>query len=1273
MKTPHQRPFVAGLVALLFTATAWGFTPSAQPPESTAVPGNVMLALSVEHPTGLQVSYRDTTYTSTAKYEGYFDNRKCYTYDKTAEVFNPNSAVLTTNRCANDEWSGNLLNWLTMTNLDQFRSVMTGGTRDNFTAKAKSNANYFGDSTARTILIRSFSDRNEYNPIKTLPSNAAVPSDFRGKSVRSGGYGSKFIVSNGTFNNMDTHAIREQSCSEHTGINQLGCFNIRVSVCVMSPAQGVVGNIREANCKARYSGVAKPEGLVQEYAATLRFGAFGYLNQSGNDRNGGVLRSAMKSVGPVAATSTGVIVNPNPEWNTTTGVISVNPDPTDATASNVGNSGLMNYLNKFGYAAGYKGNDPVGEMYYAAQRYLRGYELPASYTSLPTNEPLASAYKDGFPVITGAAHSRGGTRDPIINTCQKNFMLGIGDIYTHEDGQLPGRNNGPTDSDSLNVETLWTHLTTLEGSTAWTGGAGGGTPYMAGLAHWANTNDIRSDLNGKQTISTYWVDVLENGNGVNGMPAAGTQRTQYWLAAKYGGFDTKLTPGDDPKVKIAPADATVEVAWDKNGDGVPDNWFAGSTPTLLKSGLSAAFSKINNEAGAAAASSAAVTSSRQTSSSQIIYAGYNPKDWTGNVRACTPAQTAEQCADSPIWDASNWINSTSTVVATADKLTSATRKIFTSFRNTTTPFAFSSMSFKWASLNDTQKAELNTDSNGENRVEFLRGSRANEGTLFRTRPGNLFGDVVNSGVTYLSGAGTALVGSNYPGHTTYRNSTRTRPPVVYVGGNDGMLHALNGSNGKELFGYIPRSVFGKLKGLSDFNFKHQYFVDSTPMVGDFEKTGSTSASPSWGTMLVGGLGAGGKGFYALDISSQSTFATASESDLAAALPMWEFSDAQDTDLGFTFNEPSINPITGVYRQIAKMADASEPTGVWRVVVGNGYGSLGDGTATGGGKAVLYLLNANTGAASTKLVADATGANGLSSPTPVDTDRDGLMDTVYAGDLKGNMHKFQFSVAAATGSDFVLARPTDTGAAWRYLGKVYTATTTATTLFPASTPEPITTAPSVIPACEGQGWNVMFGTGKLNEDTDYRDNTSRGFYNVVDRSPSSALTVVKNDLAHISPLSEVALADGDVGRTWTPPNLSGKRGWRMTFTGGERVLTNSTLPPDTGAVLFATTQPTGDVCTPGNSGFLMAVNICSGKIGDLVVNGVSVGGLSIDSSGIVKVSNTYTNQDNKQTVVCNQDGCKPTCSDLTDPDCRPPDLLGQSAPRGRYSWREILSK
>ena len=440
----------------------------------------------------------------------------------------------------------------------------------------------------------------------------------------------------------------------------------------------------------------------------------------------------------------------------------------------------------------------------------------------------------------------------------------------------------------------------------------------------------------------------------------------------------------------------MQTSWDKNGDGVPDTWFAGSTPTLLRNGLSSAFENISRDASAGSASSAAVTSSRQTSNSQILYAGYNPKGWSGTVSACTPTQTAAQCANTPVWEASNWFNAATTATYVTTPLTASTRKIITATPPTTTPFA--AMPFQWASLDASQRTILNASGLGTSTLAFLRGDRSGEGTAFRVRNANLLGDIVNSGVTYVAGSGPAYSGSNFAGHAAYRTLNRTRPPVVYVGGNDGMLHAFSGVNGKELFAYVPGLVFPNLPNLSALNFRHRYFVDGTPMVADYE-----TAPGTWGTLLVGGMGGGARGFYALDISGQASFETMSE---AALSPMarWEFSSAQDSDLGYTFNEPSINPLTGAYQQIAKVADdaSANATGVWRVIVGNGYGS-------NNGRAILYILNANTGLPANKLQASNGPNNGLSAPTPVDTDRDGLIDTVYAGDLQGNMHKFQFSV------------------------------------------------------------------------------------------------------------------------------------------------------------------------------------------------------------------------------------------------------------------------
>ena len=1221
-------------------ATAIGaFTPSQQPPDTTAVPGNVVLALSVEFPTATQASYPTANYSFVLRYEGYFDNRKCYAYSTTNEVFTPVSAQnIATGACPGaTEWSGNLLNWLTMSNLDQFRSVLTGGTRDGFSSMSGVHP---GDTTTRTVLIRTFGSQQGSagnNPNRNLiVGTPGMPLTGTDKVARSFGYGSKFLVSDngGNLGNLSL-ANQKETCAATPLPGAAGtssCFHIRVEACVAVPGVGL-----ESNCVTKYSGVPKPEGLIQKYSGDMRFAALGYLNVANGTRNGAVLRSAMKSVGPDAATKVGPVPNTALEWDTSTGVMFSNPDPTDATDSAVPNSGLMNYLNKFGYSGTYETYDNVSELFYASQLYLRGRKAPDEYS----NNLTPASIKDDFPVITGNDLLRGNARDPIINTCQKNYIVGIGDINTHCDGNLPGSNNTncspgtPTDPDGVNVQNLFNTILGYEGiasnGLAGVGGGlnGGKTPYIASLAFWGNTNDIRDDLSGTQNIRTYWVDVLEAWNG--SIAAASLRKTQYWLATKYGGFDTKLVPGDNPNVN--------PLSWDKDNNASPDNWFAGSNPVALRTGLSEVFKSIADDS-AASSSSAAVSSSRQTSSSQTIYAGYSPKDWTGTLSACKPTQTAAECALTPDWEASRWFKTTAPL-AVATPLTDATRKIFTSERTATT---FNKMPFAWASMSTAQKATLDaTDSLGESRLDYLRGKRTDEGAAFRTRGANLLGDIVNSGVTYVAGSGPAYSGANFPGHAAYRSANKARPAVVYVGANDGMLHAFSGANGKELFGYIPGSVFANLPKLTELAFKHTYFVDSTPMVGDFEKS-----SGVWGTLLVGGLGAGGRGFYGLDITSQSSFATATEAALASSVPLWEFTSAQDADVGYTFNEPSIHPISGAFQQVAKVADATEASGVWRVLVGNGYGSTN-------GNAVLFMLNTSTGAANPKLTAYTAGSgpkNGLSTPTPVDVDRDGLIDTVYAGDLLGNMHKFQFAKLNGAGTDFVVAKSAEAGGAWRYLGQVF------------ASGEPITTAPSVVQACDGVGWNVMFGSGKLNEDVDYADTAARGYYNVVDKKPSSSLTVLSTDLANISPLTEISLGGGLVGRQWSAPNLTGKSGWKMPFSAGERVLTNSTIPPDTGAVLFGTTKPTGDVCTPGNSGFLMAVNVCSGKIGNLLVNGIEVGGLGIDSTGIVKVSPTFTNGLNKQTVVCNQDGCKGPGA---------PTFNQSIAPRGRYNWREILTK
>jgi type IV pilus assembly protein PilY1 len=1323
-RQPPQRPsgywpalgraaMLAGAVASL---PAHAFSPLQEPHTTRNTPANVLLALSVEYPTGLQVSYPSANFNPGFRHEGYFDPERCYAYNRTGEYFQtasfPPTVGPSTGSCGlfSDLWSGNLLNWLTATNLDQFRKVMTGGTRDTFSPLKDISP---GDTPEQTILIKSFSDRGphgsnshlQYNGYKFMaPATPGYPrvgfdnNPTWGNArlvARTAGYGTKLLIRRfsseptrtepwlnarfPSFNENNPPDWQKSSCAATTGLDpDISCFNVRVQVCDNTGAKAI-----EPHCNAiSYSGRPKPEGLVQRYADRLRFGAMGYLNHNGNDRNGGVLRAPLRSVGSTKLTAEGLVPNDEPEWDLATGVFRTNPNPQDAAQSAapgvpIPSSGLVNYINRFGYESGYKGQDPSAELYYASLLYLRGKLPPAEYAALPTNANERRRFLDGFPAVTGTDLLAGGPRDPIVNSCQKNFVVGLSDIYTWCDGSLPGSTttggcNPPFSlaGETLNVEQLWGTVQRLEGlpggrnaPNGWVGGDGAhATPYLAGLAHWAHTNDIRPDMQGTQTVRTLWVDMLQNTNNQTSVDAALKLKTPLWLAAKYGGFNKAEVNGNNPN--------TTRSAWDSNGDGIPDSLFAGNSASQLTAGLGTAFAQIAADAGIATASAPVVSQRVEGPDTRVFAASYNPATWRGELRACSTSQTEDACEDAPLWNASDWLRPAGS--GGIAPLSPAQRKLITSWGNGNN---FASMPFVYNRLNADQRIALGGTGRdriliGQDLVDYVRGVRAREDQTLRKRGPHVLGSIVNSNVTYLGRSNDRYSAVDFPDHVAYRNSTSTRPPVLYVGANDGMLHAFSAANGMELFAYIPASVLPRLPTLAAPETTHLYMVDSTPMVGDFQ---NSKDSNRWGTLLVGGLGGGGRGYYALNITQQSNFANMTEAALASALPMWEFGAAQDPDLGFTYNEPAQDSVSGRFLQIAKAAsneeiskkkgskDAVTESGRWVVAVGNGYGSRD-------GKAVLYLLDAATGSVFKKLtVPGLSPNNGLSAPTPLDTDGDGLIDTIYAGDLQGYIHRFSYS--RTVNGQWSLGTPGsregDTG--WRYIGAVFRATDAT------GKPQPITTAVTVGPRCgAANGLALSVGTGKLNEAVDSTDTSPQMFFTFFDRGATTPgktktpLLVNSTQLATVETFQGVTLANGLAIRNWTAPtNTTLTWGWRMPLQDGERVLGNATLPPDTGAVLFGVTRPSGDVCTPGEGGYIVAVDQCSGSTTTLLFDGQLVGGFEVATSGVVKVAPAYRKLDGSLFAGSNQKGKEgggtSSFGTLTD----------NLAPPGRYSWREVL--
>lgn len=554
------------------------------------------------------------------EYLGYFDQNKCYNYSSSDERFNPIGPVnSTTNRTCSSGFSGNFLNWATMTSIDGFRHIMTGGMRST-------------DTTSETVLQRTYINKSvdsyhPWFPVKGIFSNISSVTPFTGSQLFITKYsdtGNPSSIENlrikfGTSPNIDeTNPLLED-------------VTVRVKVC-----DSTIG--LEPNCTAYEDAdgniTYKPTGLIQEFANQMRFSLFTYLNDDDIERQGGVMRARMKDVGPIGSDEEGrKIINLNPEWDEETGIYIDNPDADDATNfGNVSNSGVMNYLNKFG-VNGYKQIDPVGEMFYECLRYYRN--MPPT-TDAVSN--LNAARRDEFPVIIWDP----ATEDPIQQSCQKNYIVGLNDVYAHRDKRVPGTSSiidssgegdqgSPDASDTLDA-TLWTNAV---GQNEYTGPlsgftirgvndiTAGGTVdkgtrtnelgssldlgrtfitgrsnsyYAAGMALWANTNNIRPDLGTDEspvTVQTFFVDSQE----FQGAPTVGPENVLY-LAAKYGGFvdqNDNGVPDLDSEWNQNGNSVTIDNSGNPN-DGttykLPDNYAVASNPQAMEAGLRNAFSRI---------------------------------------------------------------------------------------------------------------------------------------------------------------------------------------------------------------------------------------------------------------------------------------------------------------------------------------------------------------------------------------------------------------------------------------------------------------------------------------------------------------------------------------------------------------------------------------------------------------------------------------------------------------------------------------------------------
>ena len=570
---------------------------------------------------------------------------------------------------------------------------------------------------------------------------------------------------------------------------------------------------------------------------------------------------------------------------------------------------------------------------------------------------------------------------------------------------------------------------------------------------------------------------------ISTVPLAKSLEEPLYYASLFGGFNDNNNDGK-PNY-IAPIAGTFQrTEYDKRNnatgadepDGIPDNYFKVSNPLGLEVGLERTFQSIAEKTSRTAVSSA---STRVRANNKIYEAKFNTDDWSGDVEARLTNANGQYAGTA--WNAANQLG-----LATDQN----TRKIITISDATRGGTAF-----RWGALTATQQAALNTlpagsDARGEERLRYLRGEGVNEGLTtgkFRLRGVTKLGDIANSNPVYVGKPAAGFINKSY---AAFANVART--PMVYVGANDGMLHGFNADTGAEVFAYVPSKAYkpangnsySKLSGLTQQGYVHTPIVDGQIAVQDLQVGGV------WKSHLVAGLGKGGQGVFSLDVTDPSAFSEGN----AANIVRWEFTDADDAAMGYVFADPVIRKM---------------PNGKWAALVSSGYNaSEPDGRANANGRAYLFVLfmDGPTGAGGTWVEGSdyvkieipegtPTDPNGLGGVATWDVEADGFTDYAYAGDIKGNMWRIPFRGTSPS---------------------TWTQTANINKLFIASAgglTQPITAAPRLV---DGPGYNgvmVLFGTGKLLEQSDLTATQYRtqAMYGLLDKLAVNSATINRADL------------------------------------------------------------------------------------------------------------------------------------------------------------------
>lgn len=726
--------------------------------------------------------------------------------------------------------------------------------------------------------------------------------------------------------------------------------------------------------------------------------------------------------------------------------------------------------------------------------------------------------------------------DPVQFSCQKNFAILATDGYWNDSYSGVGDTDGAAGVTRPSLDALKTPQTLADVAYHYyhtdLRTSCGATDLCTNNVAPSGVNTAVDDTAQHQHMTTFTI-----GLGVDGTltydPAYKTSTSGDYFNIKQGTRDWPKPASNQPE--------TIDDLWHAavNGRGT---YFSTQNPSALESGLRKALSSIDSASGSGAA--AATSNLQPTTGDNYIYvATYRTLKWDGEVSAYTVDLSTGAISGSATWQAEPLLRARITTAGNSDD-----RIIYTANGNTRTLFSSGAGGLTAAQLAmfDTSKLSQYAGwtvaqqgaATAASLVNFLRGHDryedqerdANYGSyerLYRDRE-RVLGDIVHAQPVYVKAPPYNFSDGGYAG---FKSANSARAATLYAASNDGMLHAFDGLTGQERWAFVPPMVLPNMWRLADANYasQHRFYLDGPLAMSDALVGGN------WKTVLIGAMGKGGRGFYALDVT-----------DPANPQPLWDFTADDNPNVGYSYGTP----------YITKLAD-----GTWVAVVTSGYNNVPEGGKYGSadGKGYVFVLNLADGSV---LKTITTGVGTTANPSGLarlnvkvaDFNIDNTAVAAYGGDLTGVMWRFDLEAG------------------------------TATKLADFGPSKPIMAAPEI---AEVEGKRaVYFGTGRYLGEQDLDDVDTQTLYGIKDDGSTTVTGIDK--------LVGQTVTDSGTTRSITgnPVDWSSKSGWYVNMPdSGERV----TIDPQLyfGTLVFASTVPSVSACQPGGYSWLYQLDFKTG--------------------------------------------------------------------------------